>query len=81
MAGEYTGNTRHGDVRSASRSYSPQDVQQAIDSARKTGQVEFQIGKYGTPQSVYTGTNGLTAVLETAGRNAGKLITAWWRQK
>jgi hypothetical protein len=29
----------------------------------------------GTPQKLYSGTNGLTVVEETAGRNAGKIIT------
>jgi hypothetical protein len=35
------------------------------------------MGKYGTQQNVYTGSNGVTVVQETAGRNAGKVITSW----
>jgi hypothetical protein len=35
-------------------------------------------GKYGTPQNVYKGSNGLTVIEETQGRNAGKIITLWW---
>ncbi len=73
------GATDHGNDRLGQRNVSQQDVDQAIESAKETGQVTTQIGKYGTPQNVYKGTNGLTVVIETAGRNAGKIITAWWR--
>ena len=81
MGGDYTGNTEHGTLRGAERKFTPLDVEQAIESAKSSGQVTFQIGKYGTPQTVYTGSNGLTVVLETVGRNAGKLITAWWSRE
>jgi len=35
------------------------------------------MGKYGTPQQVFTGKNNVVVVVETAGRNAGKAITVW----
>ncbi len=79
MSSDYTGDTKHGELRGAQREFTPRDVEQAIESARAAGQVTFQIGKYATPQTVYNGASGLTVVLETVGRNAGKLITAWWR--
>jgi hypothetical protein len=55
------------------------EPEKAKETAKATGNVTTQIGKYGTPQNVYNGTNGLTVVEETAGRNAGKIITGWWR--
>ncbi len=73
------GSTNHGNQRFGERNISRQDVDHAIESAKEAGQVTTKIGKYGTPQNIYNGTNGLTVVVETAGRNAGKVITAWWR--
>lgn len=73
------GATRHGGDRLGQRNISQSDADTAVKTAEETGQVTTQIGKYGTPQNVYNGTNGLTVVIETAGRNAGKIITAWWR--
>ena len=35
------------------------------------------MGKYGTLQNVYRGSNGTTVIVETAGRNAGKVITLY----
>lgn len=32
---------------------------------------------HGTPQNIYTGTNGVTVVVESTGRNAGKIVTSW----
>ena len=78
---DYQGNTNHGAKRALKRKFLPQDVEEAIESAKAANQVTVQLGKYGTPQIHYTGQNGLTAVMETEGRNAGKLITAWWRQE
>ena len=73
------GATQHGGERLGQRNISQSDVDTAVKTAEETGQVTTQIGKYGTPQNVYNGSNGLTVVIETAGRNAGKIITAWWR--
>ncbi|MBV8708332.1 MAG: DUF4258 domain-containing protein [Acidobacteriaceae bacterium] len=73
------GATNHGNERLEQRNISQEAVDKAIESAKETGQVMTKIGKYGTPQNIYNGANGLTVVVETAGRNAGKIITAWWR--
>jgi hypothetical protein len=73
------GATQHGGERLGERNISQSDIDTAKATAEETGQVTTQTGKYGTPQTVYDGTNGLTVVVETAGRNAGKIITAWWR--
>lgn len=73
------GNTVHGGDRGSERGFSQGDIDVAKTTAKETGQVTTQIGKYGTPQKVYNGTNGLTVVVETEGRNAGKVITGWWR--
>ncbi len=72
-----TNATEHGMARALGRGISDEQVQEAIRSAEVSGSVTTQIGKYGTPQKVYNGTNGITVVVETAGRNAGKVITAW----
>lgn len=74
-----SGATDHGNQRMGERNISQGDVNEAIKTAEQTGQVTTTTGKYGTPQNVYNGTNGLTVVVETAGANAGKVITAWWR--
>ena len=78
---EYKGDTDHAAKRALKRKFLPQDIDQAIETAKAAGQVTVQLGKYGTPQICYNGQNGLTAVVEIEGRNAGKLITAWWRQE
>ncbi len=69
--------TEHGAARAALREISQADVKAAIQSAKATGQVITKIGKYGTPQNIYTGTNGVTVVVEQAGRNAGKVVTVF----
>src|SRR5438876_1460086 len=42
---------------------SVQDVNTAIRSAKATGQVSSKMGKFGTLQTHYTGTNGITVIL------------------
>jgi hypothetical protein len=42
-----------------------------------TGAIKSQIGKYRTVQHIFEGTNGISVVVETEGRNAGKAITAF----
>jgi RHS repeat-associated protein len=69
--------TEHGKTRAKDRGISQDEIEEAIETAKETGQVTTQTGKYGTPQKVYTGTNGVTVVVETEGRNAGKVITTW----
>lgn len=80
MGSDYAGSTEHGSERSIERNFSPEDVESAIGTATQNGCVTTKLGKYGTPQRLYEGSNGLTVVMETIGRNAEKLITAWWRQ-
>ncbi len=53
------------------------EIDEAIKTAKETGGIITKEGKYGTPQNIYTGTNGITVVEETSGRNAGKIITSW----
>jgi peptidoglycan hydrolase-like protein with peptidoglycan-binding domain len=70
--------TEHGALRSNLRRITQKDIQEAMRTAKETGNVTTKIGKYGTPQNVYKGSNGLTVIEETQGRNAGKIITLWW---
>jgi RHS repeat-associated protein len=70
--------TEHAAQRLAERGISPTQAQEAIKTAEEAGNVTPQTGKYGTSQTVYKGTNGVTVVVENAGRNAGKIITAWF---
>lgn len=69
--------TEHGAVRAAQRKISVGEAQEAIRTAKETGNVTRKIGKYGTPQLHYKGQNGVTVIVETTGRNAGKIITFW----
>ncbi len=48
-----------------------------MSTAKASGNYTTQIGKYGTFQTVYKGSNGVTVVIENEGRNAGKIITAF----
>ncbi|MGB4102139.1 MAG: hypothetical protein WBK91_09580 [Alphaproteobacteria bacterium] len=59
----------------AQRKITADQVEEAIRTAIKSRQVVTQTGKYGTPVKIYKGTNGVTVIQETAGRNAGKIIT------
>jgi len=69
--------TVHAAARAAQRGISQGEIDAAVQTAKAAGRVVQQVGKYGTPQEVYQGTNGVTVVVETAGRNAGKAITVW----
>jgi hypothetical protein len=69
--------TAHGAVRLGQRGISHRQAKEAIRTAKKLGNVTTKIGKYGTAQHVYRGGNGVTAIVETAGRNAGKIITVY----
>ena len=70
--------TEHALERLGERGITVDLVQEAVDTARAAGNVATQIGKYGTPQEVYRGANGITVVMETVGRNAGKVVTAYF---
>ncbi len=70
--------TTHAALRMAERGITQQAVDYAVESAERVGNVVTQTGKYGTTQEVFTGTNGITAVVETEGRNAGKVVTTYW---
>jgi hypothetical protein len=74
---ENQGLTVHGVLRSSERNISSVDTREAINTATETGNVTTKMGKYGTPQNVYKGSNGTTVVVETSGRNAGKVITVY----
>jgi hypothetical protein len=62
----------------AQRGITQQALDYAVESAERVGNVVTKTGQYGTTQEVYTGTNGITVVVETEGRNAGKAVSAWW---
>lgn len=76
-AKQRTGYTNHGNIRSSQRNISTQEIEEAIKSAKENGNVITKTGKYGTLQNHYKGSNGVTVVIETSGRNAGKIITVW----
>ena len=69
--------TDHGALRMEQRGMTNDEAQNAIQTATETGDFTTQTGKYGTPQTVYNGSNGVTVIVETAGRNAGKIITLY----
>jgi hypothetical protein len=73
-----SGLTEHGAERLAERGITPQAARDAIEAAKKAGDVVTKMGRYGTPQSVYTA-NGIRVVVEEAGANAGKIITAFFK--
>ncbi len=77
---KHEGFTDHGALRSRQRSISSEDANTAIQTATAAGKVTTKIGKYGTRQFEYEGTNGVTVVIETEGRNAGKVITFWYNR-
>ena len=69
--------TGHAAVRLAQRGITQAVVDEAVQTAEATGQVTSKVGQYGTVQNIYKGTNGITVIVETEGRNAGKVITAF----
>jgi hypothetical protein len=69
--------TEHGALRLAQRGISREMVSEALTTARETGAIKSNIGQYGTIQHVYQGSNGISVVVETEGRNADKVITAF----
>lgn len=69
--------TDHGGLRLAQREITENDVRIAIEDSIKNKNVVTKMGKYGTPQNHYTGSNGVKVIVETTGRNKGKVITSW----
>ncbi|MEO6805321.1 MAG: RHS repeat-associated core domain-containing protein [Edaphobacter sp.] len=55
----------------------PEQARAAIEAAKKSGDVVEAMGRYG-PQLRYTA-NGIRVVVATTGRNAGKIITAFFK--
>jgi len=72
--------TDHGALRISQRKITRADIEKAKETAIKTNNVIVKKGKYGTPQNHYKGSNGITVVEETQGRNAGKIITTWYHK-
>lgn len=72
-----TGFTSHGAIRVGQREISRAEIQEAQKTAVAKGNVITKLGKYGTPQNVYKGSNGVTVIIESSGRNAGKVITSY----
>ncbi len=68
--------TGHGRIRANQRSITEQEARQAIREAERSGGITEKTGQYGTVQKTYHG-NKVTVVIETAGRNKGKIITLW----
>ncbi len=69
--------TDHAAMRAEQRGITGAQIDEAIQSAKQSGNFTDQTGKYGTPQVVYKGDNGVTVIQETSGRNAGKIITTY----
>lgn len=69
--------TDHGKQRKSERKISDSEIRSAIKSAESNGNVTSKTGKYGTEQKVYKGDNGVVVIIETEGRNSGKIITVW----
>jgi len=61
----------------AERGISLREASAAVQAAKAFGMFVSKLGKYGTPQIVYTG-NGIRVVVEEAGTNAGKITTAFF---
>src|SRR5690606_5453774 len=72
--------TDHGALRVGQRLRSQQDVNEAVETAMTTGKITDKVGKYGTRQFHYQGENGLTVIIETEGRNAGKAVTTFGKK-
>lgn len=69
--------TGHGGARAIQRKISESEIQEAIKSAKSAGNIITKRGKYDTLQLHYKGSNGITVIMETEGRNAGKIITTY----
>lgn len=74
---QYENMTAHGAEQAIKRNISPNEIREAMKTARETGKITTKEGKYGTNQKQYEGSNGIIIIEETSGRNAGKIITVW----
>ncbi|MBV9300533.1 MAG: DUF4258 domain-containing protein [Acidobacteriaceae bacterium] len=70
--------TKHAERRLAERNISAEQVREGMKTAKESRQVTTVLGKYGTPVNIYNGSNGITVIEETAGRNVGRIITAYY---
>lgn len=69
--------SNHAAERATEREVSKKDIQEAMDTALRSDNVIEQLGKYGKPQEIYNGENGVTIVLEEAEGGVKKIITLW----
>ena len=77
--GNLAGETTHSEEAAllARHGITPEQARAAIEAAKKSGNVVEAMGRYG-PQLRYTA-NGIRVVVATTGRNAGKIITAFFK--
>ena len=77
--GSLAGETTHSGEAAllARHGITPEQARAAIEAAKKSGNVVEAMGRYG-PQLRYTA-NGIRVVVATTGRNAGKIITAFFK--
>ncbi len=77
--GNLAGETAHSEEAAllARHGITPEQARAAIEAAKKSGNVVEAMGRYG-PQIRYTA-NGIRVVVATTGRNAGKIITAFFK--
>jgi len=77
--GSLAGETVHSEEAAllARHGITPEQARDAIEAAKKAGNVVEAMGRYG-PQLRYTA-NGIRVVVATTGRNAGKIITAFFK--
>ena len=69
--------TEHAESLMARHGISPQEARDAIQAAKKSGDVVKGMGRYG-PQLRYTA-NGIRVVVAETGRNAGRIVTAFFK--
>jgi RHS repeat-associated protein len=67
----------HAVERLAAHGISPAEARAAIEAAKEAGTFVETMGRYG-PQVRYVA-NGLRVIVASSGRNAGKIITAFWK--
>lgn len=77
--GSLAGETTHSEEAAllARHGITPEQARDVIEAAKKAGNVVEAMGRYG-PQLRYTA-NGIRVVVATTGRNAGKIITAFFK--
>jgi hypothetical protein len=68
--------TEHAARRLALRGITQTQVRESMKAARKSGDVSSKIGKYGTPQRIFSA-NGIRVIVEEDESSDPKLITAY----